>query len=259
MKAVGIVAASALLFVVPVLAQDAAKHKDVVAFNASVRVEVDANGKPVKVEAPVDLPEAIRGYIEKRVASWQYAPAKQDGVAAPAVTFVRVGACAIPVAEGYRLGLDFKGNGPDLVSTSGRMLPPRYPHDAQIAGITGVYQVSYSIQPEGGARLEDIKQLEGAGGRYFQSFRKVLTEWVGTLQYQPERVNGKPVATTMSFPVEFELRMDRGSREQWRESYLAELQARAIASNECIAASTGDDLQPTAQNSPVKVTPVPAS
>ncbi|MBP8615766.1 MAG: hypothetical protein KBI17_05860, partial [Thermomonas sp.] len=42
-------------------AEPAAAKPDVVAFNASVRVEVDAAGKPVKVEAPADLPEAIRG------------------------------------------------------------------------------------------------------------------------------------------------------------------------------------------------------
>ena len=93
----------------------AADDKRVVAFNASVRVEVDAAGKPVKVEAPADLPEAIRGYIEKRVASWQYQPAKVAGVARPAVTYVAVNACAVPVSEGFRLGLDFDGNGPRRV------------------------------------------------------------------------------------------------------------------------------------------------
>lgn len=242
----------------PLHASDVSAEAKVVAFNATVRVEVDSAGKPVKVEAPADLPEAIRSYIEKRVGSWQYQPAKQDGVPAPAVTYVRVGACAMPVVEGYRLGLDFKGNGPGLMSASGRMPPPRYPRVAQVGGVSGVYQVSYAIRPDGGTRLEDIRQLEGAGGRYLQAFRDEISAWVETLQYQPELVNGEPVATTMSFPVEFELRMPKGGRAQWRESYRAELEARAIASKECIAASASDGLQPIAQNSPVKVTPVPA-
>ena len=42
------------------------------------------------------------------------------------------------------------------------------------------------------------------------------------------------------------------------ESYLADLQARAIASKECVAAGGGDALRPIAQNSPIKVIPAPA-
>ena len=53
----------------PAVAADDVRKPGVVAFNASVRVDVDASGKPVKVEAPADLPDSIRSFIEKRVAS----------------------------------------------------------------------------------------------------------------------------------------------------------------------------------------------
>lgn len=43
-------------FMAPAAGADDASKPGVVAFNASVRVEVDASGKPVKVEAPADLP-----------------------------------------------------------------------------------------------------------------------------------------------------------------------------------------------------------
>ena len=42
-------------------AEQTASAPRVVAFNASVQVEVDAAGQPIKVAAPADLPEAIRG------------------------------------------------------------------------------------------------------------------------------------------------------------------------------------------------------
>lgn len=249
-----------MLAAAPVIGADEARPR-VVAFNASVKVEVDATGRPVKVEAPAALPEAIRRSIEKRVATWQYQPAKQGGVAVPATTYVSVGACAIPTpaGNGFALGIDYKGNGPRLVSDADRMTPPPYPHDALIAGISGVYRVSYAIQPDGSTRIEDVVQLEGAGGRYLKSFRKTLSQWAQGMRYDPEVVNGTPVATTMSFPVVFRLQDDTGSRSEWRDRYQAELQARAISSKECMAASAvPDGLQPVARNSPVQVIPAPA-
>lgn len=227
---------------------------DVVAFNASVRVEVDAAGKPIKVEAPADLPEAIRAFIEKRVASWQYAAAKQDGVPAAAVTFVQVGACALPVANGYRLGLDFKGNGPGILDSGPWFMPPpRYPTEMQRVGAEGSYRVSYAIQADGTTKVREINPMEGTGNRHASAFRDALTSWIEGLRYQPEQVNGVPVTTEMSFPVDFILR--RGGS---RPAYRAEAESRALSSNECIAASMPSGPLPIAQNSPVKITPVPA-
>lgn len=253
MKTIPAFAALACLAALPALAADDAKSK-VVAFNASVRVEVDAAGKPVKVEAPADLPEAIRGFIEKRVASWQYEPAKVDGVPASAVTYVRVGACALPVAEGYRLGLDFKGNGP-AIANSGPwfMPPPRYPVDAMRGGGEGSFKVSYAIQADGTTKLVSIESLAGTSGRHAKTFRSALTSWIEGLRYQPEQVNGMPVATDMSFPVDFRLDQ-RTSRQSYRE----EREKEALSSKECVAASMPGGPLPIALNSPVKVMPVPA-
>lgn len=229
----------------------------VVAFNASVRVEVDATGKPTKVEAPQDLPAQIRSYIEKRVASWQYEPAKMDGVPAPAITFVRVGACAIPVTEGYRLGLDFKGNGPALETPGPWFLPPpQYPHELQRRGAEGEFKVSYVIQKDGSTRVLSVAPLDGGNRRYAKDFIGALTEWIEDMRYRPEQVGGRAVETEMSFPVSFMLGGKDGG--DWRKQYQQELEARALASRECIAASTPGGPLPIASNSPVKVTPTPA-
>ena len=248
--------AFALLAAMPAVAGDKAEPK-VVAFNASVRVEVDAAGKPVKVEAPADLPEAIRGYIEKRVASWQYEPAKMDGMPAPAITFVRVGACAIPVTEGYRLGLDFKGNGPALETPGPWFLPPpQYPHELQRRGAEGEFKVSYVIQKDGSTRVLSVASLDGGGRRYAKDFIAALTDWIEDMRYRPEQVGGRAVETEMSFPVSFMLGGKDGG--DWRKQYQQELEARALASRECIAASMPGGPLPIASNSPVKITPTPA-
>ena len=250
-------AAMALCMATPVLAGDRDASKDVVAFNASVRVEVDAAGKPVKVEAPADLPEAIRGYIEKRVASWQYQPAKAHGAPAAAVTYVRVGACAIPVAEGYRLGLDFKGNGPALETPGPWFLPPpQYPRDLQRRGAEGQFKVSYVVQKDGSTRVKSVVSLDGDGRRYAKEFIRALTDWIEDMRYRPEQVGGVAMETEMSFPVSFKI--DGNSDGDWRKQYQKELQARAIASRECIAASMPGGPLPVASNSPVTVIPSPA-
>jgi Gram-negative bacterial tonB protein. len=245
----------ALFLAAPAIAADDAGKPGVVAFNASVRVDVDASGKPVKVEAPADLPESIRSFIEKRVASWQYTPAKQGGVPASAVTYVKVGACAIPVADGYRMGLDFKGNGPAVVDPGPWfMRPPQYPHELQRAGAQGTFQVAYAIQADGTTRLSSIKPIETTtGNRHAKAFKDEITRWIESQRYQPEQVNGTPVATDMSFPVSFELREGRG-----RKPYRQELEDRALASSECIAASGPSGPLPIALDSPVKVIPTPA-
>jgi len=234
----------------------------VVAFNASVRVEVDASGKPVKVEAPADLPESIRSFIEKRVASWQYQPAKQGGVPVGATTYVKVGACAIPDATsgGYKLGVDFKGNGPRLVSASGNLPPPQYPIEAIRKSVTGTYIVNYSIQPDGSTQVGDIELADGPK-QSAKWLRPAITRWAESLRYEPEQVNGQAVVTTMSFPVEFKITTStkRESNETWRARYKAELEARAMASSECqLASGASVGLMPIALDSPVKVIPTPA-
>ena len=242
----------------PAIAADDPAKPDVVAFNASVRVEVDAAGKPVKVEAPADLPVAIRAFIEKRVASWQYEPAKVDGVPAPAVTFVKVGACAIPAAEGYRLGLDFKGNGPALVSQGPWFIPPPdYPFELRRPGAEGTFRVTYSIQADGTTRLASIEPMEGTLGRFVKPFRATLTSWIEGMRYQPEQVGGRPVSTEMRFPVSFMLSSAK-SGPRSNDEYREQLEARALESKECVAASGPGGPLPIATNSPVKVTPIPA-
>ena len=224
-----------------------------VTFSASVRVEVDAAGTPTKVEAPPEFPDAIRQFIQKRVSGWQYQPAMQGGVSVSAVTYVRVGACAIPAEGGYRLGLDFKGNGPALVNDRGWFLPPpAYPRSPMMAGVEGEFQVSYSIRTDGSTYVDEIKTQAVSNRAYVKDFHKALATWVEGFHYRPEQVNGIPVATQMSIPVSFNLSSDP------RQEYANEEKARALASSECIAAAQASGLAPIAQNSPVKVTPLPA-
>ncbi len=253
MKSIKAFVALACLVALPAVAAGDAKPK-VVAFNASVKVEVDAVGKPVKVEAPADLPEAIRGFIEKRVASWQYEPAKIEGVPQPATTYVAVNACAVPEASGYRLGLDFGGNGV-RTATDQRLIPPMYPPTAQRAGTEADFVLILGIEQDGHASIDKIEKANISGRPGASEFEPLLRRWVKTIRFDPEVVAGKPVRGQVRMPVDFTLRTFGN-----RKALIDELQAKAKTSRECQMAA-GDDAgpKPIAMNPAVTVTPIPAS
>lgn len=234
---------------------------DIVAFDASVRVEVDATGKPVAIDAPADLPEPIAAAIEKRVASWVYVPARRADEPVAAVTYVSVGACAVPAEGGYRLGVDFKGNGPRLHSDTGKMPPPSYPRTLAMRGVGGTFVVSYAVQADGSTRLAGIEPVgKRMKHEYRLAFEEALEDWVESLRYDPEQVDGQAVATTVSFPVMYTT-VDDDDRHvsDWRERYAADLRERAIQSEECkLASGMATGPVPLAIDSPVKVTPSPS-
>ncbi|HRO62456.1 energy transducer TonB [Thermomonas sp.] len=229
----------------------------VLSYYLDVRVDVDAQGKVLHVEAPADFPEAVRDYVERRVATWQYLPAHENGIAVSATTWVRVGMCALPVAEGYRMGLDFKGNGPgSLNSLTGFWSPPQYPMDAMRRGVGGSYTVHFAIQDDGSAKVTALEAEDKDGKRHLSWFRDGLNRWVSDMRYQPELVNGRPVHTEMKIRVSFRSGDDPLPTPAERQ---AESEARALTSRECLAAAGPTGLVPVAQNSPVKVTPSPAA
>jgi hypothetical protein len=242
----------ALLVALPGLAEDVAE-RGVVTFEARVKVDVDAAGKPVMVEAPADLPEAIRDIIEKRVASWQYQPGKLDGVPQASATYVSVNACAVPVAEGYRLGVDFDGNG-SRPAGDRRLMPPQYPIQAMAAGTEAEFTLILAVDGQGNARIDQVEHADISGPAGRNKFRPELVRWVKTIRFDPEIVAGKPVPSRMRVPVEFNIRDSRP-----RQGAHAEFQAEAAASRECQLATSGSDaIRPIALEPAVTVIPAPA-
>lgn len=256
MKQIVIATVSAIL-VLAAGASAAPAAPDVVAFNAAVKVVVDSHGRPTLVQAPQDLPAAVRGAIEKRVASWQYSVGTRNGVAVPATTYVFVGACALPTAdgEGYRLGVDFKGNGPRVNGRFGTLPPPGYPMDMNRRGIGGIFLVDMRIGKDGRVTPESIKpeQPDHAVGE--RTFESALRAWVASLHYDPETVAGEAIATTIRVPVEFVSYKSGGPSRIERD-----LKQKALQQSECrLAGAAQPALQAVALDSPVKVMPSPAS
>lgn len=229
----------------------AASEQKAVAFDASVKVDVDATGKPVAIRAPEVLSRAVRDLIEKRVASWQYEPATKNGTAVSSTTYVRVGVCALPGSDDdhVKVGIDFKGNGPRVVNSLGVLPPPIYPGKAYQMRAEGAFEVILAVQPKGTAGIESIKtlkQVQKAKGQ----FEFALRSWADQLSFEPEIVAGHPVTTRIRIPVDFSL-SSAPSPAQWEREKRKK--------SECMAAAgSTHGLDAVALDSPVKVTP-PAS
>jgi len=230
---------------------DPATERDVVTFRASVRVDVDASGKPVKVETPQDLPQAIRALIEKRVASWQYQPANLGGVPQAATTYVSINACAVPVGEGYRLGVDFNSNGP-RVAAGKAMTPPDYPEAAMRAGTDADFSLTLKMDGAGRAAIDTINRLDISGRAGAGGFEPELRRWVKTLRFDPEIVAGRPVPTKIRMQVGFDTTNARRSRKSRDD-----LQAKARESRECRMVSGTYGLRPVALQPAVTIIPRP--
>lgn len=230
------------LLITALLASSLAVAAEPLSFRAEAKVAVDASGKPTSIQVSEDLPLAVRGFIEKRVASWTFSPPRRGSLVADGVTYLRLGACAIPEAGGgYRLGVDFKSNGPKLETQSA----PAYPAAAQRAGKEADLIAKLIIEPDGRAELQSIESSSGPLPRR-DGFSEPIRDWVGTLHYLPEQLDGKPVATRLEIPITFSLGGDM--RRQ--------LKTQAQRSPECqLAASNGPEQEPLVMDSPIQVLP----
>src|SRR5689334_5665839 len=161
-------------------------------FRAEARVDVDAQGKVVEVEAAQDLPETVRRYIERQLATWTYRrrdPGVAQGIA---TTWVDLRACAIPTPEGaYSMGLAYHGSGPMLTSM-GRL--------DKLANTIGRYRLEGELLLHvviGEDGVVSLQSIEGASEDRrdragMERFETVVKEWLGTLRVQQELIDGKP-------------------------------------------------------------------
>lgn len=219
-----------------------------VAFRADARVELDAGGRPTRIEVSRDLPEAIRAYVARRVAAYTYSPPHRDGVSGPAVTYLHLGACAIPEGAGYRLGLDYKGNGPRLATPGARVPVLPFPPSAMRSGRTEVtMQVAFHIEPDGSATFDKVTYADGDAHRR-DGFDALARAWPKLLRFEPEQLAGRALRSQATIQLTYTVRRPGAVREGLVE--------QALRSRECQAAAGADEGPlPVALDSPVRVVP----
>lgn len=181
-----------------------------VVFSSNARVEVDATGNVIDVQEDPALPAAIGQALDANVRGWKFVPPVREGVPVGGVTYVRLGACAVPIESGgYRLAFQYDGNGPLKVNFGA----PRYPMEALAAQVEGDFKVTYRVERDGNAVVEAIEGFAPQA----RNFRSSLRDWIEKMAHKPELIGGHAVATRLTVPVEFRIGRSppeqKGSRE----------------------------------------------
>ncbi|WP_141455098.1 TonB family protein [Pseudoxanthomonas sp. z9] len=214
-------------------------EEELVVFQTRAAVSIDAMGRPTDIQLPEQLPEAVASFVRNQITQWRFLPPDVDGQPRAGKTFLTLGACAAPVADGYQLAIDYKGAGPGAPRPDGRSPPPQYPLEAVKQQVGGRGLVQFLVEPDGSVTLETVEFKPARSQRLFQ---QAIEDWVEQLRFMPEEVDGKPVRTRMRMPLHFERRL-RGT-----------VAANAKADKpECTALmKQGDEQRPVALDSPFR-------
>jgi hypothetical protein len=232
-------------------------------FGAQSRIEVDAEGKVVAIEAAPGLPAAVNTALEQNLRKLRFEPATKDGRAVGGVTYARQEACAIPEGGQYRMAVKFLGNGPGYAEGGGRLAAPRWPTSGPTTGPVEVKLV-YRVGPDGEITVESTDLVSGRN-RVAQDFVSASRQWLDGRRGKPEFLDGQPVSTRMSTTVKFmpSVTFTGSNARRQAEAYgkaerARQEQARIAASDACSLAARPPDGTPVqvALDSPFKPLPV---
>lgn len=187
-------------------------------FRTFAKVEIGAGGEVLGVVAQPELGPDIGAAVERSVRTLSFSPATVNGKPVSGTTYVRLMGCAAPIDGGaYRMAFDYLSHGP----ASLRIVHPTYPPNALRAGVEGAFLVQVIVQPDGTAKLDQVTHSADSA-RTLKTFAPAIEGWVSALRYDPERVDGKGVPTTVQIPLEFNLgsirRANRTIQNQDRQS-----------------------------------------
>lgn len=166
----------------------------------AIGADVDANGHVTATEQKTDAPAPLAKILMAAVKQWQFVPAKQNGKAVAAHTFVRLKLRVTPDTHGGQdIRIIFQGNGPLLTKHN---VLPKYPKKARTLGRSGFLYLDATVQPNG--HLTDMKisnQFEElpADKVFHTAVLSAARHWSAV----PEQVQGKAVATRLRIPVTF--------------------------------------------------------
>lgn len=167
-------------------------------FSTKVKLDVDSTGQVVAVGADKALPEAVRSAIEAGASRWRFSAPTLDGRPVAGVTYARLDACAAPVDGQYRFAIKYRGNGP---AHEGSPFP-LFPAQAMIRGDSARVNVEYRVMTDGAVVIDQMK-FESGAKMYQRQYRQSIEAWLKSGTFRPEELDGRPVVTRMSTPVEF--------------------------------------------------------
>lgn len=110
-------------------------------------IGIDPAGAVFDYRIDSELTPQVKALVERSVRQWKFEPVLRDGVAVPAKARMRLTLIAHQVAAGFQLQVEqvrFSG-----YRDSVKMMPPRYPVEAGINGISADILVAVRVNAKG--------------------------------------------------------------------------------------------------------------
>lgn len=154
-----------------------------------VGVDVNAQGDITQTQVEASVDKSIASVLDAALRQWQFEPARKDGRAAAAHTFINTRLDAIPDASGnYTLHISYISHGPRWDTR-----PPTYPGVAIRRRESGIVIIEGTLQPDGTLSISGM-QTTIEGGRGDSALTAASKDWFVRKAVLPETVEGMPVA-----------------------------------------------------------------
>lgn len=204
-----------LFFLIPLVFGLGNAHAERREFTYGVAAEIDANGHVVSADLKAkDVDEAFANAIEGLVKQWRFRPAMADGQPATATTMLTTQVVVdIDKNDSAKVTARYLRHG---AAPDGLQAPPRYPNDAMRSQVSAEVAVVATIDAKGQPVKVELHSLmmnlddPRLGKRFADETMETVRRW----KFQPEQVNGQPVASKVVVPIKFTIR--NGAVRNWK-------------------------------------------
>lgn len=158
-------------------------------------IELDRDGSVSRLSPHGFNADAISRKLDAQIGAWIFEAAETEGRRVPTATYLRVVVARhADDTGGFAVVSALTGPAPE------RLTQPDYPVRDQRAGMQGTVVLKLQVGSDGRVAAVDVHEVAGNVSRSMaQAAKSSALEW----RFTPEMADGKPLASTILWPVCF--------------------------------------------------------
>lgn len=163
--------------------------------DASFALQLDPDGRIVSLQPVGRTAQGLDEVLRREVGDWTFEPGRIDGRGVPTETTLNLTLGAGRAGDDdVALRIVDASTGPRVART----VPPRYPPRALRAGESGEVLLQVAVDTDGRA-TEVVLAQSNTTPSLEQAAIAAVRQWT----FQPERVDGRPIAARIVLPLRF--------------------------------------------------------